>query len=292
MELFLDIYSLGCAVWFVHRMITKIPAKTDSQKKIKSFFSVLLLIIISIPMSFLWIFLSWGKSKGSLGAIMGVVFFLGCLNSCSTIEGVDLFEERKAIKEAKEAFEEIPGDDLMALNIAAFKLNKSINEPGIYGFVHKFILGSWLGTSKYKNIYQETSNQWRLKNTDSTFLSPYEFKLFQEISQIAGEEYQQNMDGYKELFELNPENKSYKEKIDRYEEKALQENKKRWKEQCTSKQKSQASMSCASDRVLAYCGIVVGQENVIGSGCTTRVKRNSHQWCVDEVAKVLVQQQC
>ena len=312
-ELFLDFYVLGVLIFFVRRVSALWSFRLSKETKSKYFLSVVWLIVISLLASFFWLFMIWNSTDDSenenteelfsgerkLFQRFMFLFLIACgLNSCSTSE-LDIYESRLQIKQEEREFEAIPKSDLVLRNIASYELYDSINAPGVYGWVHKSLGGWFLGTSKYLTIFEDTAQTWRQTTKSTDFLSPYEAKLFDEVKAIPSGDLQANISGYQKLAKLNPSNQLYRDKLANYENKnevATQEIGKAAKqeafESCKSDMKYKASKACAADKELAYCGIVIGKDNVIGSGCARRVNSKGYNWCVKEVAEALIDQSC
>lgn len=301
-ELFADIYLIGCLVFAVHRLYSNYSLKVNPASNLRSFFSITLLAITSLLVSPFWIFISWGISKTdedsrkSPKLLMGTILILSVLNSCS-LEEVNVTEARKIIDEKKLSFEKIPETDLENINIAALELDELINQAGVYGFVHKTILGVFLGTSKYKNIYDETAAEWRKSQKNDDVISPAEKELKRQVNVIPAENYQANADGYRRLSNINPSNETYESKYNEYSKKASEQRDRSLaieaETSCRSSQKAQAGRSCGVNPIDTYCGIVY-MDRIIGSGCKSKVRNsgNPYQFCVDEVSKVLIEQGC
>jgi hypothetical protein len=302
MELFWDIYFIGSLIFAGHRLLTNYTLKVNPASKIKSLFSITMLAITSLLISPFWIFISWGitetdkNNKKSLKVLMGAVLILSVLNSCS-VEDVNVIEARENIKEKKLSFEKIPQSNLESVNIAAYELHELINQPGVYGFIHKFGMGIILGTSKYKNIHDETAAEWRKSQNNNDFISPAERELKRQVDVISEENYQAIADGYQRLFNINPLNKTYESKYNAYTIKASDQRRRETLEteirNCREDQEYQARQSCAGNSVDAYCGIVF-MDRIIGSGCKSRLMNsgNPYQFCVDKVTEVLIEKRC
>ena len=108
--------------------------------------------------------------------------------------------------------------------------------------------------------------------------------MFLQAKSIPATEYQKNLDIYKELKSINPQNALYTEKISLYSKKVEEEaasiarEKERLAnmtplEMCIDTMGGQISSSCREDPVFTYCGLNYERHEIIGSGCTSRVKQ-------------------